>query len=278
MTSWIVVIDSKYPQHWGIAKARGFWDMTSMQQIALGDTIYFWQGGGSLVAQCSATSTCGQITDDMEQPWEDSGEREYKARFEFDLLSEAPRETPAWGTLQKRWGKPYLAQLGAFRNPAEAAVLADYFDTDPITAPYSDDERDRELEKLGFDMRTFAWRSIAQRQGQKEFRQRLMAAYVRRCAVTGTRSEHVLEAAHIARYKGPHTNRTSNGLLLRADIHTLFDLHRITVTPDLVIRVAPSLTHPYLDLDGQQLRLPAKPTDRPMPMVLEEHNAECDWL
>ncbi|HUZ56031.1 MAG TPA: HNH endonuclease [Streptosporangiaceae bacterium] len=52
----------------------------------------------------------------------------------------------------------------------------------------------------------------------------LMAAYSGRCAVTGCTVQAVLEAAHLRPYRGPDSNVTGNGLLLRADIHTLLDL------------------------------------------------------
>src|SRR5205823_2979542 len=64
----------------------------------------------------------------------------------------------------------------------------------------------------------------ASRQGQFAFRAALIEAYGGRCAMTGCDILEVLEAAHIVPYRGPSTNAVSNGLLLRADIHTLFDL------------------------------------------------------
>ena len=65
------------------------------------------------------------------------------------------------------------------------------------------------------DARRWVLASIARRQGQPEFRKQLLALYGGRCAVTGSRVEAVLEAAHIIGYKGPETNRPQNGLLLR---------------------------------------------------------------
>lgn len=278
MTSWVSIIDSKYPQHWEIAKQHGFWDMTSSQKVSLGDTVYFWQGGGSLVSQCTATSSYFPLIGAEQLPWEDSGEREYKARFTFAVESEEPNAKPAWGDLQKQWGVLYPPQFRSFDDPAEESVLSQYFNTTPVPNPYRDQERDEEMARLGLDLRTFDLRSIARRQGQKEFRNKLMRAYGNRCAVTGTSTESVLEAAHISRFLGAHTNRTSNGLLLRADIHTLFDLHRITITPDLVVRVDRGLTAPYLQLDKSPLRVPSGLAECPLATKLAEHNAECDWL
>ncbi|MBY0528365.1 MAG: HNH endonuclease [Gemmataceae bacterium] len=79
------------------------------------------------------------------------------------------------------------------------------------------------------DARTRILSSIVRRQGQPAFRKRLLRAYNRRCAITGCAVESVLEAAHIVPYKGEITNHLANGILLRADFHTLFDLGLITV-------------------------------------------------
>nr|MBA2694377.1 HNH endonuclease [Actinomycetota bacterium] len=91
MASWVITMSKDYPQHWEIAKQHGFWDMTSTWQIDAGDDVYFWQaGGGSFLGRTRATSDVRQLTPSDQPPWEDSGEREYVARFTFDLLSDAP--------------------------------------------------------------------------------------------------------------------------------------------------------------------------------------------
>lgn len=79
------------------------------------------------------------------------------------------------------------------------------------------------------------------RLGQGAFRVLVTDAYQRRCAVTGERTLPVLEAAHIKPYalSGPH--RIHNGILLRSDLHKLFDLGYVTVTPDLRLEVSPRL-------------------------------------
>ncbi len=76
MTSWIVTISDKYSNHWEIARDRGFWDMTKNEKIHVGDHVYFWlTGGGSWLRRTLATTDAVPITADMQQPWEDSGER-----------------------------------------------------------------------------------------------------------------------------------------------------------------------------------------------------------
>ncbi len=76
------------------------------------------------------------------------------------------------------------------------------------------------------------------RLGQGAFRVLVTDAYQRRCAVTGEKTLPVLEAAHIKPYslEGPH--RIQNGLLMRSDLHKLFDLGYITVTPALKVEVS----------------------------------------
>ena len=71
------------------------------------------------------------------------------------------------------------------------------------------------------DARKKVMRAIVLRRGQPEFRRDLIAAYEGRCAVTGCDLVDALEAAHIVPHRGTHTNVVRNGLLLRADIHTL---------------------------------------------------------
>jgi hypothetical protein len=115
-------------------------------------------------------------------------------------------------------------------------------------------------------------REIAIRRGQAAFRQSLLGLYGGRCAMTGCDVEAVLEAAHIVRYQGPGTNHPSNGLPLRADIHTLFDLGLLAVDPaTFTILVAPILGGTeYQALRGRGLMLPAGPI-QPSRAALQIH-------
>jgi predicted restriction endonuclease len=66
-----------------------------------------------------------------------------------------------------------------------------------------------------------------------------------------------LEAAHITPYKGARTSVVENGLLLRGDIHTLYDLYLIAIDPEtLTIRVSERLRNTeYLEFEGRPLGL-----------------------
>lgn len=115
------------------------------------------------------------------------------------------------------------------------------------------------------DARKKTLAAIVRRQGQPAFRRALLAAYGGCCAVTGTATAEVLEAAHIVPYQGPETNQVSNGLLLRADLHTLFDLGLIAVneaTFELIISTRLQGTD-YAKWAGRRLRLPSAIGERP---------------
>jgi putative restriction endonuclease len=77
-----------------------------------------------------------------------------------------------------------------------------------------------------------AWRPLAARLGQGSFRLLVTDAYNRRCAITQERTLPVLEAAHIRRYSSGGEHSLANGLLLRSDLHRLFDLGYLMVDPD----------------------------------------------
>lgn len=107
--------------------------------------------------------------------------------------------------------------------------------------------------------------SIVRRVGQAEFRRRLLRAYQGRCAITGCDVPQALEASHILPYRGRQTSETSNGLLLRADVHTLYDLGLLDLHEDtLSVLVSPKLRDTvYGDLAGKRLTVPASLSDRP---------------
>ena len=93
----------------------------------------------------------------------------------------------------------------------------------PGLSPYSPslvDERRRVL------------RSIRERRGQSGFRRKLIKRYGPKCMISGCTLLDAVEAAHIWPYRGPDDNHPDNGLLLRADLHTLFDLDFLGIHPE----------------------------------------------
>lgn len=121
--------------------------------------------------------------------------------------------------------------------------------------------------------------SIARRQGQSKFRQLLIEAYSCKCAITNFDAEAALEAAHIIPYIETADNHPSNGLLLRADLHTLFDLNLIVINPKTMkVHISPVLKNTeYRIFEGKELQSPKNETYRPNPQFLEKKFEQCKW-
>ena len=119
---------------------------------------------------------------------------------------------------------------------------------------------------------------IRPRLGQGAFRLLLTDLYKRRCAITGESTLPVLDAAHIVPFAESASHDLSNGLLLRADFHKLFDAGLVGVSPDLTVRVSPRIRDQwfngkaYYRLDGQPLAVvPDHLAHRPDPDRLDWH-------
>jgi hypothetical protein len=122
------------------------------------------------------------------------------------------------------------------------------------------------------DARVRELRAVVMREGQGPFKDDLLEAYGRKCAMTDCAVVEILEAAHIKPYRGPQTNRTDNGLLLRADIHTLFDKGLIWVDEHFLIQISDRLQgSEYGILSGKPLRMPTDVSSRPHPAHLAAH-------
>ena len=145
--------------------------------------------------------------------------------------------------------------------------------------PHVESQELDEAASLGFDLeglkdeRDRRLMEMAVREGQDHFRTALLEAYGSRCAVTGFDAVETLEAAHIYPYKGPATNHVTNGLLLRSDVHRLFDRgavavhetnHQVLVKPHLMVTQ-------YASLSECRLELPRRAGDRPSTAALRSH-------
>lgn len=110
------------------------------------------------------------------------------------------------------------------------------------------------------DSRESILRAIRVRRGQRTFRDNLIKRYGGRCVVSGCRVLDILEAAHISPYLGAADNHPQNGLLLRADLHTLFDLNLMAIEPgSLVIKFHPKVcADGYAQFDGTALQFDAR--------------------
>lgn len=118
---------------------------------------------------------------------------------------------------------------------------------------------------------------ITPRLGQGAFRVMVTDFYERHCAVTREKSLPVLEAAHIKPVAEKGTHRIGNGLLIRSDIHRLFDRGYVTVTPDYQFRVSHRLKDDfdngevYYRMNGEEIWIPREASRRPDREMLEWH-------
>jgi putative restriction endonuclease len=121
---------------------------------------------------------------------------------------------------------------------------------------------------------------IHPRLGQGAFRLLVTDLYSRRCAVTGERTLPALEAAHIRPFSDGGSHEPSNGLLLRRDIHSLFDAGYVTITPDAHFHVSKRIREQfengrhYYELEGRSIELPERTEQRPERAALEWHYNE----
>ena len=119
---------------------------------------------------------------------------------------------------------------------------------------------------------------VRPRLGQGGFRVGVIQAYERRCAITGERTLPALEAAHILPVKQDGLHDISNGLLLRRDLHALFDNHYITITPEKVLLVSKRIKQEfengreYYAMHGTIVTEPLRADDRPSIEALRSHN------
>lgn len=124
-------------------------------------------------------------------------------------------------------------------------------------------------------------RPIRPRLGQGAFRVLVTDIYQRRCAVTRERTLPALEAAHIRPYSDGGVHEASNGLLLRRDIHSLFDAGYVTVTPKHHFEVSSRIKEEfengrdYYGLHGNTIYVPKKYAQKPDSAALSWHNENC---
>lgn len=196
----------------------------------------------------------------------------------LNLLSTPPK--PARGTIAE-WhkAKTFVGRLLAARNnsqnpdrsqagslPERLKETAEYLDQGGAFDPRSVN-----------DARQYTLTSIAQRQRQPQFRDKLLRVYGHKCAISGCDVDAALEAAHIIKYRGPKTNHVQNGILLRADLHVLLDLGLLTINAgDMKVRLHRSLRGTYCsEFEAKSLRLPKRKDCWPSKAALAAHQKHC---
>jgi putative restriction endonuclease len=284
LTGWVDSLSAAHLDNWETCKQYGLWGTPSNAGGANpGDDLFLWKplpDSGWLV-HCRVVGAPRKVQPGQKVPWDDG--RTYKYLVPIEVISEPLSHIP-YGADEaaSMAGLTHRVQIFQFSKMTDEGVRR-------LGAAFPRDSRvERALEEFlaaadidvpAGDQRDYARRLIAVRRGQSAFRQGLLRAFDHTCCISGSTVEATLEAAHIRPFRETGSHSAGNGLLLRADLHTLFDLRLITVMPFGAIRVAPELRQSeYEDFDGRQIRRPLDSAHAPDPSALAEHNGLCDWL
>lgn len=259
------------------ANTTPLWRIASHQQARVGDRFFlFKQGSGG--RGVFGTGELIEPPSEQADPTDIDNGPKYRVRIRFDRLVDPDRvfligfdiiETivPASLIDAQASGTSVPAQVETeleTRLPPTVALKP------PIGSKLADDAT-FDPDSVGDD-RERAFRAIRLRRGQPTFRAELLEAYGQRCAISGCPVVDVLDAAHITPYGGKLTNHVSNGLLLRTDIHTLFDCGLLAIEPTTrKIVIADALKDSsYNNFSGRPLRRPQNDVDSPSKKNLQK--------
>lgn len=237
-----------------IKKARPVDGTSDVSELSVGDTLYVWvhetDGGSGLTARGTISSVHPADESDSLLVWLADLELLPPPKIDFYYFRRHAF-SGSWKTLQGFVLRQTIELDDIALSEIEAALteqrreLESYEldDQSKPSGPISISDTDHpsiaaERERI--------WTQIERRQNQGEFRSALLAEYGSRCTITRTACKPVLEAAHIVPFAAGRPNRDhpANGLLLRADIHTLFDRGLIAIDPDeLLVWIAPAIEH-----------------------------------
>lgn len=220
---------------------------------------------GSYLARCDV-KTAGKVVTLDYRPYEENRKEFYLGVLRLTFIDEKKVGIPkvAW----KDEGSKVFEQIEATvirlpRDESRESISEDEIGS--VSKPFDPSNL--------ADARQRVLASLAVRQGQQKFRNALKAAYQSTCALTGCTVVEVLEAAHIIGYRGKETNHVQNGLLLRADIHALFDMGLVGIDPSTwTVVLHPRLQGgPYRELHGSSPRLPQDKAHHPNAKALKQH-------
>jgi len=119
---------------------------------------------------------------------------------------------------------------------------------------------------------------VLPRLGHGSFRVLVTDVYERRCAITNERTLPALEAAHIKPFSENGPLSVNNGILMRRDLHALYDRGYLTITPAYQIEVSRRIKEEfengkeYYRHHGNQIRIPTLAGNRPSAEFLVWHN------
>jgi len=240
-------------------------------ETLVGNRLWAFEGSGSPKGyRLVASGIISHLSDEKRpDPWSGVGKR---VHFRADIVSQTDVTNKPW--FKKLLGEQRNFSMG-LRTTSERSVIAALEalrnDKPGNKGGHNDTADVPRLDNRKLPKRV--WRAIQERMGQPKFRGAVLNAYERKCAISGCDVEEAVEAAHIIPFSGGRSDRLSNALLLRADLHTLFDLGLLSVNPrrwTVVVGVALRRTE-YANYHGKKIHLPRAKKYWPSPAKLDQH-------
>ncbi|NIY66559.1 HNH endonuclease [Streptomyces malaysiensis] len=288
MTAWLMYLGSN-PKRVGAGyddnpSTHYSWDdkVPNATHVQVGDTIVLWDGAtllglsvieaietGSGTKEISWCPACGKA-DIAERktmtPKYRCWTKECKAEFDVPASKVVPVTTfrssyeAGWIDLRGHVSAPELRALceePKSQNALRRLRWDDFrarVETGKNATPLDILDNRRKVIAGGHSVRT-----VRARKGQAAFRSTLLEDFGQVCAFLGPAPAAVLEAAHLYSYAANGKHHAFGGLLLRRDVHRLFDLGEIAINPDTLTLDVASSTREYPDYDklhGQPLTVP----------------------
>jgi hypothetical protein len=250
------------------------WRCSAHKKIKVGDSAYLLKQGNHPKGIFAVGTITGPAVKNSKAA---QGENPWQVPITFRALVDpteklfvSETQLLAMPVPAHRWS-PYSS--GVRLESAAARAIDALIDTSTLFLPSESASNDAFEASNIKDAREKINRAIVLRRGQRAFRESLLAAYDRRCVITGCDIEDLLEAAHIVPYKGEQTNHIQNGLLLRSDIHTLYDCGLIAIDPEkMTVVISSRLSKSsYNKLADKKIRSPKGSADRPSSEALAIH-------
>lgn len=176
-----------------------------------------------------------------------------------------------------KWDKELTARLKVrpinysdYRQQVQGAVVRASPSTRKVLDRWLNNEGQAAF-GAAFDV-TFAQRELLQRLGQQQFRAKVLRAYDGKCAISGCAEPSVLQAAHIVSVAAGGRHSVENSILLRADLHNLFDRGALTVSYSMKVEVSSDIRHViYRSLSGRNVAAPRGVSKTALKQALKRH-------
>lgn len=240
------------PENYWVSALAGDTDewglSTGFRLIEPGDWVWAYFGGG-------VRRICGVGTVTSPVGWRSDWGR-YAVRIRWDAqLTAAMKQRPI--------------RYEEYRQQVQASAVRASASTQQVLDAWLQQERRPATPPSAV---RFATRTVAQRLGQTQFRLDVLRAFGGACAVTGCAEPGVLQAAHILPVEAGGRHDVANALLLRADLHNLFDLGRLTINARLEVEVDPAVADAdYRRLVGTTVARPSGVTRAAFAAALADH-------